>query len=213
MFVISIEPLLIISQRSYLTLYPYGNSGCYVTLNSRNLALLLACKHVFLFSLSMILLTNEKNGIRILPLSSWLFISFLENLNSKDKVVCNSAGVVTTSNSLFSVIHHSRSQVSKTKIYFSFLISTCLLVGFTVNRLSKHLSVKNWEKILSNEGASLQRVWRHAPTEHFEILRLEIWNVLGEQFLSRVLGQLLAICTIIRVKCNLNLVTKVLWQF
>ena len=202
-----------ISQRSYLTLYPYDNSGCYVTLNSRNLALLLACKHVFLFLLSMILLTNEKNGIRILPLSSWLLISFLENLNSKDKMVCNSAVAVTTSNSLFSVIHHSRSQVSKTKIYFSFLISTCLLVGFTVIRLSKHLSMKNWEKILSNEGASLQGVWRHAPTKHFEILRLEIWNFLGEQFLSRMLGQLLAICTIIRVKCNLNLVTKVLWQF
>ena len=120
---------------------------------------------------------------------------------------------VTTSNSLFSVIHHSRSQVSKTKIYFSFLISTCLLVGFTVIRLFKHLSMKNWEKILSNEGASLQGVWRHAPTKHFEILRLEIWNFLGEQFLSTMLGQLLAICTIIRVKCNLNLVTKVLWQF
>lgn len=148
MFVISIEPLLI-SQRSYLTLYPYGNSGCYVTLNSRNLALLLACKHVFLFSLSMILLTNEKNGIRILPLSSWLFISFLENLNSNDKVVCNSAGVVTKSNSLFSVIHHSRSQVSKTKIHFSFLISNCLLVGFTVNRLS----------IRSHSNTSLVVIW------------------------------------------------------
>ena len=84
----------------------------------------------------MILFTNEKNGIRILPLIFMI-------VNSKDKMVCNSAGVVTTSNSLFSVIHHSRSQVSKTKIYFSFLISTCLLVGLTVNRLSKHLSMKN----------------------------------------------------------------------